>query len=157
MLFESSYGRGYIFAALESGPALMAKMVEGMSAEQADLRPDPERFTIREIIAHLADWDGIFLYRMRRMVAEDCPMLPGYEPDDLARENNYAGSDPRAELEKWALVRKEMAEFVRGLSVEQMEKTADRPEMGRITLLEQAILIPLHDTYHLIQVQQILS
>ena len=34
----------------------------------ADRKPDPERFTIREVVAHMADWEGVWLERARRVV-----------------------------------------------------------------------------------------
>jgi uncharacterized damage-inducible protein DinB len=154
MLFESSYGRGYVFAALLAAPDLMSRALSDLTPEEADRRPDPERFTIREVIAHLADWDPIFLYRMRRMCEDENPTLPGYEPDDLARDHDYAHSNVEDQFAKWQQGRHEMVDFLESLSPGQFQRTAERPEIGQITLQEQTLMIPLHDTYHLIQVHR---
>ncbi|HEX8833513.1 MAG TPA: DinB family protein [Abditibacteriaceae bacterium] len=76
MLVEYPFTHNYLFVALRAAPDLFDYQLRELTALEADLRPDPERFTIREIMAHLADWEKIFHERMRRVCAEENPTLP---------------------------------------------------------------------------------
>ena len=154
MLVEYSYFRNYLFSALESAPALFGTLLEGLTEEEADRRPDPDRFTIREIIAHLADWDPVFLERLTRMRAEDHPTLPGYDEGQWAIDHDYAHTDWREQLALFTERRYALAAFLRSCSPEEWARTANRPEIGILTIESQALLIPLHDLYHLRQIAE---
>ena len=79
MLLDSSYARSYLFFALESAPTLLTGALAGLTEAEADLRPEPARFTIREVLAHLAEWDPVFSERLTRMQREENPILLGYD------------------------------------------------------------------------------
>ncbi len=154
MLVEYPYVRDYLFTALESTPALFATLLDGLTEEEADRRPDPNRFTIREILAHLAEWDSVFLGRMQRTCAEDHPTLPGYDEGQWAIDHDYAHTDWREQLALLTERRQAMAAFLRERRADEWVRTANRPEIGVLTLEGQAVLVPLHDTYHLRQIAE---
>jgi uncharacterized damage-inducible protein DinB len=154
MLTEYVYPRNYLFTALEAGPDLLTRAIQGLTPQEADARPDPDRFTIREIMAHMAEWDAIFLARMTRMRDEDQPVLENYDEGQIAIDHHYERTDP---VEQAALLRERRArtvEFLRSLTLEQWQRTGDRPEIGIITIEAIATLMTLHDTYHLRQVAE---
>ncbi|HZT41204.1 MAG TPA: DinB family protein [Chthonomonadaceae bacterium] len=153
MLIEYPYSQRYLFTALEASPDLFDRLLEGITPEETDARPDPERFTIREVMAHLAEWENVFLARMTRICEEETPLLEGYDEGQLAIEHGYDRTDP---LEQCGLFRERRARLVaylRSRSPEQWQRAGNRPEIGAITLEALAFLVPLHDTYHLHQVQ----
>jgi uncharacterized damage-inducible protein DinB len=154
MITESPYFRKYLFTALEAQPALFERALAALTAEEADRRPDPERFSIREAVAHIADWEEIFLERMRRICEEDHPTLPGYDEGVLAVERDYASRDPVEQLARYREGRKKMVSFLRDRPASEWQRTADRPEIGTVTLEALAIIVTLHDTYHLEQVSE---
>lgn len=154
MLVEYPYVRNYLFTALDSGPVLVAALLSGLTEKEADRRPDPNRFTIREILAHLADWDPVFFGRMQRTCAEDHPTLPGYDEGQWAIDHKYTQSDWREQLALFTARRQELTAFLRSRAAEDWARTADRPEIGILTLEAQAVLIPLHDSYHLRQIAE---
>ena len=154
MLTEYPYARSYLFSALEAGPALFDTLLRGMTEPEADLRPDPDRFTIREVMAHLADWEPVFLERLTRMRSEDHPTLPGYDEGQWAIDHGYAQTDWRAQARLFADRRRETVALLRSCGSSDWARTADRPEIGVLTVEAQALLIPLHDTYHLRQVAE---
>ncbi len=154
MLTEYPYARSYLFAALEAAPALFDHLLRGLTEEEADRRPDPDRFTIREVMAHLADWEPVFLERLTRMRREDHPTLPGYDEGQWALDHGYARSDWRERALLFAERRRSLAAFLHSCTPDDWPRTADRPEIGILTIESQALLIPLHDTYHLRQIAQ---
>ncbi len=154
MLTEYPYARNYLFTALEAAPALFDHLLRGLTDAEADRRPDPDRFTIREVMAHLADWEPVFLERLTRMRAEDHPTLPGYDEGQWAIDHVYAQTDWREQLSLFTERRRALAAFLRSCAPQDWARTADRPEIGVLTIEAQALLIPLHDTYHLRQIAQ---
>jgi len=145
------YVRYYLLAALEATPELLENALDGLTDADADRRPDPDRFTLREMTAHLADWEAIFAERMRRTRDEDEPPLPGYDEGELAVERDYAHADWRAKLVEFRQERARTLSLLRGLAHERWDRVAHRPEIGPMTLEGQAVLVSAHDMYHLRQ------
>jgi len=57
--------RHYLLLDLDSAPDVLARMLQGVTDPAVfDARPDPARFTLREMVAHLADWEAVFLRRL---------------------------------------------------------------------------------------------
>ncbi|HEX5322983.1 MAG TPA: DinB family protein [Capsulimonadaceae bacterium] len=157
MLVESQYFKGYLMGALEETPALFARLLDGIADEQADRRPDPDRFTIREVMAHLADWEPVLQERLRMTRDEDQPTLEVVDPAKRAIEHDYAHSDVREQLQLFAERRAATSAIVRNFTLEQWERKAIRPNIGAMTMESIVALIPLHDMYHLRQVAEWLS
>ncbi len=152
MLVEYEYTKGYLFTALESAPGLFEHLLRGLTNEEADQRPDPDRFTLREVMAHLADWDEVFLTRMRRICDEDRPLLEGYDEGRRAIEHDYVSTNPFEQTRLFAERRAKMVAFLRSRTPDDWRREAVRPEIGLVTLEALALLVPLHDAYHLRQV-----
>ena len=87
--------RLYLLRGLETTPDLLDRLLGDVSDPAAyDRRPDPERFTLREVLAHLADWEEVFRRRLRQTLDEDNPKLLGLDEGKLAVERDYAHADP---------------------------------------------------------------
>ena len=154
MLIEHAGPGKYLLGALEAAPEVFEHLLQNLSEEEADFRPDPERFTLREVIAHVADWDAIFLMRMKRTRDEHEPFLPDIDEGQIALDHNYARSNVHEQLQVLAARRAQLAEFARGISPEQWQRVGVHERAGRLTLEGLATLIALHDTYHVRQVTQ---
>ncbi len=157
MLISNPYLRGYLFSALLEGPTLLRLLVKDMTDEQADARTDPERFTLREAIAHLADWETVFRERFERVVSEDSPVLPNIDEGQRAIDRDYGRTDWREQLALFESRRAENLEFLKGLKIESWARTGNRPEIGNMSLYDLVQLMPLHDSYHQKQAREYLS
>lgn len=56
MLIEYPFTRKYLVGALDGAPDVFESLLAGLTDAEIDRRPDPDRFTLREMMAHLADW-----------------------------------------------------------------------------------------------------
>src|SRR5205823_12464234 len=95
-----------------------------------DFRPDPDRFTLREMVAHLADWEPIFMERFQRTRSETEPRLPDYDEGKIAIERDYAHSDPIANLARFRAGRASLVTFLQSLDDADWERTGDREPYG---------------------------
>jgi len=157
MITNYPYALSYIFTALKGAPDSFEYLLQGLTADEADLRPDANRFTIREIMAHLADWDEVFLGRLKRTRAEDDPTLDGYDMDKRAASHYYGATDVREQVALFRVRRARLVAFLRELETGDWARSCVRPEIGRLTMEELTLMIPLHDSYHVQQVMEWLT
>lgn len=151
MLPERAYR--YLLIDLASAPDVMGKMLETVTNPSVyDKRPDPERFTLREVLAHLADWDAVFLGRLKQTRDDENPTLVGIDEGQVAIDNNYAHADPAASLTRYKANRAALVAFLEALSPAQWERVGTHTELGPITISDHAVLIAVHDGYHRQQV-----
>ncbi len=147
MLPERAYR--YLLIDLESAPDVLGKMLETVTDPAVyDFRPDPERFTLREVLAHLADWDKVFLGRMMQTRDTENPTLQGIDEGQVALDNDYAHADPANSLNRYKANRAELVGFLQTLSLAEWERVGSHTELGPVTLTTQASLIAFHDGYH---------
>ena len=138
----------YLLIDLESAPDVLAKLLDGVSGPTWDQRPDPERFTLREVAAHLADWEQVFLGRLVQTRDHDNALLQGLDEGQVAIDHDYTHADPAECLARYGASRAKTVAFLRALSPEQWARSATHTELGPITLEAQAALIAFHDGYH---------
>ncbi len=146
----------YVLAGLEGTPDVLERLLHDQPAEGAgwDFHPDPERFTLREIVAHLADWDSIFRGRLERMRDEADPSLPDMDEGQIAIERDYAHSNPLDSLARFRRERALTVERLRGLPTDAWERPGRRENLGSMTIESLAVMILGHDGYHTRQVAQ---
>lgn len=146
--------RKYLLASIASAPEVIETLLEGIAANDSrwDARPYPDRFTLREAVAHLADWEPIHKYRIERILNEDEPTLPDMDEGQMAEENDYASQDPLECLRRYREGRKVVTDLLKSLTPEQWGRAGIRPpSIGRLDLDQYAVLILAHDGYHLQQ------
>jgi len=144
----------YLFKGLELAPATVERIVSLVPESAYDTKTDPERFTFREAIAHLTDWEPINIDRLHRGVNEPGCTVPGYDEGQRAIDLNYAALDPRDQAKIFAAKRAELVAYLRTLKDEDWDKVYYHSERGRQTVYEQAVTILGHDMYHIEQFTQ---
>jgi hypothetical protein len=81
--------RTNLIAQYKEGYAAVAEALLRITPAEVDARPGPGRWTVREIIHHLADSETTSAIRLRRLLAEDRPVIHGYDQDEFARRLHY--------------------------------------------------------------------
>ncbi len=117
-----------------AGPKALRAAVEGMTDEQLDARPFPDKWTTREVVAHLADFDPIIADRMKRVIAEDEPTVLGADQTAYAKRLAYDKRDVGEELAIIELTRSQMAKILRTLKPEDYQRIGNHNERGPFTL-----------------------
>ncbi len=112
------------------GYAVVAEVVSGATDEELDRRPAPGKWSSREIAHHLADSEMTAAIRLRRLLAEDRPMIHGYDQDEFARRLHY-DRPIAASLEAFKAARDSTAEILERLSPQDWQREGVHSEMGR--------------------------
>lgn len=143
----ANYVLKYLLHGLDAAPDAQAALCK--SVTNWDAKPlGEDRFSVRECLAHLADWDEIWLMRAQRTVNESRPELPSIDEGEMAITNNYASADPADCLRRYRTGRNELVSYLRGLAKEDWAKTYTRSDVGEVSLFEMASMVLGHDGYH---------
>jgi uncharacterized damage-inducible protein DinB len=97
------------------GPHLLRAAVEGMSPEELDAAPVAGRWSTRQVICHIADFEPVYADRIKRCIAEERPPLRGGDPDLFAERLAYESRDIEEELQLIEAVRKHLTRMLRAL------------------------------------------
>src|ERR1700746_3928010 len=115
-------------------PALLGQFLANASNEQLTIRPNPNKWSIGEILAHLAEDEISSAWRYRQMVEHNGIDLAGFDQDLWARLGNYASRSPHESLELFRLLRAANVRFLQELTPEQWDCSGIHAERGRITV-----------------------
>lgn len=116
------------------GPELCAVVLTGTGVEEADFTPAPGKWSIRQIMAHLADAEVVVAHRMRLVIAEENPTLTAFDEGAWATRLDYARRKPAQSLETFRRMRGENFELLKGLPPETWERCGNHTTAGRLTL-----------------------
>jgi hypothetical protein len=97
---------GDIFEILARQHDTLRAMLTTLPSEQADFRPGPAEWSIKEVVGHINDVERVFAYRALRISRGDQTPLPGFEQDDYVREANFGERTLPDLLEEFELLRR---------------------------------------------------
>src|SRR5947209_7452998 len=117
-----------------TGAALVRQAVSGMNREQLLARPVPGKWSTLEVVCHLADFEPIGADRMKRIIAEDKPMLIGEDEQHFAAALHYHDRDLEEELTIIDRTRSQMARILGKLPDEALNRVGNHNERGQVTL-----------------------
>lgn len=138
-------------------PSTLIHLVDCIRPERYDEALDTDRFTLREIIAHLADWETVFLDRITQAVEYPGSTIEGQSEDQRAIDHHYSTKDVHHELEVFENRRRDTVAYLLGLAEDDWAKSAVHNEKGEQTVLEMVQFIVGHDMYHIHQVSEYLK
>src|ERR1051325_10966181 len=84
----------YLFKVLEAGPRTLQCLIKMVPVEKMDVPTHPDRFTPREVICHLADWEPISRGRMHTAQATPGAEVPDIDEVQRALDQGYTNWDP---------------------------------------------------------------
>ena len=138
-------------------PEVLAEMLAQASRGQLTTRPSPNKWSIGEILAHLAEDEIVTAWRYRQMVEHNGIDLAGFDQDLWARIGDYAARVPEESLALFRLLRAANLQFLNRLTLEQWDCYGIHAERGRITVRDLAAHMAGHDANHIQQIRKILS
>ena len=138
-------------------PEILAQLLANASPEQLRTQPSPGKWSIGEILAHLAEDEIATAWRYRQMVEHNGIELPGFDQDMWARQGNYASRPPHESLALFRLLREANLQFLHQLTPQQWECFGIHSERGRITVRDLAAHMAGHDANHIEQIRKILG
>jgi hypothetical protein len=134
-----------------AGPEIMRRSVSGMSDEQINASPIPYKWSTRQVVLHISDFDLIDADHMKRVIAESEPSLQDGDRKLFAARLAYDKRDVDEEIRMIKAVRRHMGRILRSLDADAFDRKGIHSEHGPVTLadlLQQAVdHIPHHALY----------
>jgi len=151
-----SYQAGADFLALqETAPAKLASLVAGLSAEQLAFHPGPSKWSIQQVVAHLADDELVGGYRLRMILSSPGTTIQAFDQDVWARTGRYDARDVNSSLELFRVLREANLALLRSLSGEEWEMFGVHAERGVESIRDIAMYFAGHDINHFRQIETI--
>jgi uncharacterized damage-inducible protein DinB len=134
-------------------PAKITAILKSLSQEEAGRAPAQGKWSIREILCHLADCEGVFAFRIRQTLAEPQHVIQPFDQDHWAQ--TYAAYTAQQALATFAAVRHWNLLLIQSLPSEAFSRVVTHPERGTMTLQTVIETMGGHDINHLQQIESI--
>jgi hypothetical protein len=125
--------RSALIAAYKSGYQEVYTALAQLTEEELDRRPVDGGWTPREIVHHLADSETIGMIRLHRLLADDHPVLEGYDEERFARKLHY-DRPIGASLELLRAARSATGEMLDWMTEEEWTREGTHSERGQFTV-----------------------
>jgi hypothetical protein len=135
----------------------LARLVHGVRRERLTRRPAPGKWSVAEILAHLADSELVNGFRMRLIVGAPRTAVQSFNQNRWAETGNYAKRDPRKSLELFRAIREANIAFYKSLRPAQRKLFGIHSERGKETVEDIFMLFASHDIDHIMQIETILG
>ena len=145
------------FAVLAETPGILRAAVAPVPPKMLRQPEAPGKWSVAEVLQHLADSDLITGYRIRLMLAQDNPPIPGYDQDAWALRLHYEDSEPSAALAQFEAFRTANLALWTRLTDVELARTGLHSERGPESVGYLIKLIAAHDLVHFAQITRILG
>jgi DinB superfamily len=148
--------RDTLIAQYKDGYRRVAEAVAGATDAGLDRQPAPGKWSAREIVHHLADSEMTSAIRLRRLLAEDGPVIVGYDQEEFARRLHYE-RPIAASMSAFKAARESTAEILDGMSDAEWSREGTHSESGRYTVLDWLRIYAAHAHNHAEQIRRALA
>ncbi len=145
-----------LLAVLRSTPAAIDTFRRPLQSAQWTARPQPGEWSLTEALCHLRDVEAeVNLQRVKKVLAEDNPFLPGEDTDPWAGERQYIRQNGEHALRTFMGARMELVALLQRLAPEEWQRPARHAIFGPTRLIELVSIIAAHDRLHVRQVRSL--
>lgn len=133
---------------LRKAPKRVRKLVKGLSEKQLARRPEPDKWSIKEVLAHLADGELVLGARMRFVAAMERPTIVGYDQDLFVANLAYERVETEELWETFAQLRAINVALLERLPEAALARVGVHTERGEESLASMIFMYAGHDRIH---------
>ena len=138
---------------LAATPAEIGKLILAIGPERENTPPAEGKWGAAQIVAHLADCELVFGFRLRQTLAEDAPMIQPFDQDKWAK--TYLGVSAKQALEVFSALRGWNLRLIQLALPNSGTRPVTHPERGAMTFLTIVETMAGHDINHLEQLKKL--
>ncbi len=138
-------------------PRQIAQLVKDVSKEKLSKRPATDKWSVTELLAHLADSELVFGFRIRLILGASGTPIQAFDQDAWAKFSDYANSDPALSLEALRITRERMVRLLKSLPPSSWDLYGMHSERGKETVTRVVEMMAGHDVNHVKQIREILA
>jgi len=136
---------------------MLRTVIANLPAEKLDAAPIAGKWSSRQVVCHIADFELVYADRMKRVIAEQEPTFFGGDPDEFAAGLAYHSRCIDEELSLIEAVRKQMTRILRLLDRNDFDRVGHHSEDGPVSLVTLLQGITQHLPHHLELIQEKLA
>jgi tRNA-binding protein len=145
------------FDILGTTPARIGVLIAGHMPADLQWTAQPGRWSIAEIVSHLADAEVVFAYRVRMILASPGGPIQAYDQEQWVTSQRAAGSDAYDSLALFAPLRAGNLRLLRSLTADERGRYGVHAERGEESIAKLIRLYAGHDRNHLAQIETLLA
>ena len=134
----------------------LARLIKGVPVSRLRKRPAPDKWSVSEILAHLADAEIVGGFRMRLILGDPGTPIPAFDQDRWVSSGHYDKRNPRRSVEQFRTLREANLALLKSLTREQWKHHGVHSERGVESIDRIAHMFAGHDLNHLRQIERIL-
>jgi uncharacterized damage-inducible protein DinB len=142
---------------LAQTPARLQSLVAGATARELAWTTSPARWSITQIVAHLADCEIVVAWRLRSVLEADGNPMQPFDQNEWAAAFKYQNADAAAAVTLFSVLRAANLALVRAVDPERLEHAGVHGERGRETVGHIMRMYMGHDVNHLGQIERLLA
>jgi uncharacterized damage-inducible protein DinB len=144
-------------AVQRSTPDKLAAVIKSLDRNQLSARPEPGRWSIAEILAHLADTELVISWRIRQTLSSNGTTIQAYDQDVWAKTFKYEDRDPQASLNTFRMLRDNNLALLNTVPKDLLENYGLHQERGKEPVTHVIRMVAGHDVNHLQQIERIVK
>jgi len=135
----------------------LARLIKGVPSAKLRKRPAPDKWSVAEILAHLADVEIVIGWRMRSILGAPGTPVQAYDQNAWVSAGHYEKRDPRKSIELHGAVREANLALLKSLSPDQWKHYGQHAERGQESIEHMVRMVAGHDINHIRQIERILT
>jgi DinB superfamily len=135
----------------------IVRLLKGVPTAKLRKRPAPGKWSVAEIVTHMADTEIVGSFRMRFILGAPGTPIQGFDQDAWVVALHYDKRDPRKALEQFRVLRETNLALLKTLSPEQWKHHGIHSERGEESIETIVNMFAGHDINHILQIERILA
>ncbi len=136
------------------GAELLAVATTGAAGPELDFRPEG-KWSVRQIVSHVADAEAVGSMRLRQILAEENPTMTAWDQDAWAERLDYQKRKISSALEIFRILRASNYELIKDLPEAAFERTGTHSVRGPMSLRDLVRLMAEHAENHATQLRAV--
>jgi DinB superfamily len=133
------------------------RLIKGVPTAKLRKRPAPDKWSVAEILAHLADVEIVIGWRIRSILGSPGTPIQAFDQDAWVTAGHYEKRDPRKAVAQHRVVREANLDLLKSLTPDQWKLFGMHSERGQESIEHIVRMIAGHDVNHLQQIERILA
>lgn len=142
---------------LHDTPIELRQLIDSVPEEVAGTAEAPGKWSVREVVRHLADSELVWAYRLRMVLGQERPALHGYDQDAWAKRLGYGEAHLEHAIDEFRVVRRGNLRLLHRASAKDLGRVGIHEERGEESVAGMIPLYAGHDLVHLDQIRRIIA
>lgn len=138
---------------LKSTAGKLEKLIKKATKAQLRKRPQPDKWSVGEILAHLADTELVLGFRMRMILGANGTPIQAFDQNVWAEYSEYAKHDPQDSLTTFKVLREYNLRLLKIIPPTMWEHYGMHAERGKETIVRLIEMYAGHDINHVMQIE----